>query len=287
MIIDSRIRRLSSDHQMRVFCILSDERAFRSKSPAMFSAVIRRTGIRGVYVPFMVQPNNIGAAMQSLRVLNIAGANITVPYKETVVPHLDVLSEGAKIIGSVNTIVREGEKLKGYNTNAIGFMDTLDHIGFDVAGKSALVFGNGGVAKAVVFIFNWLRAESIIVAGRDERKTRLVADSIGGEARTLESLINASLNADIIINATSVSSFEESPELSGVIDKLNVPDCKLVLDLNYGRLQNFWKEMADAKGIPFMDGIQTLAFQARRTFTLWTKIQVDPSEFLMALEEKD
>jgi len=225
--------------------------------------------------------------MQSLRVLNIAGANITVPYKELVVPHLDILSEGANIIGSVNTIVRDGEKLKGYNTNAIGFMDTLEHIGFDVAGKNALVFGSGGIAKAVVFIFNWLRAESIIVAGRNDEKAKKVADRIGGEARSLGSLTQGELKVDIIVNATSVSSTEESPELSQVVHELNVPDCKLVLDFNYGRVQNFWEEMAAAKGIPFMDGLQPLAFQARRTFALWTKIQVDPSEFLKAIEGRD
>ncbi|MCJ7772903.1 MAG: shikimate dehydrogenase [Desulfobacterales bacterium] len=287
MILDTTAQRFASDPQIKVFCILSDERAFRSKSPAMFSAVIKRIGMKGVYVPFMVQPNNIGAAMQSLRVLNIAGANITVPYKEVVVPHLDILSEGANIIGSVNTVVRDGEKLKGYNTNAIGFMDALDHIGFEVAGKSALVFGSGGIAKAVVFILNWLRAESIIVTGRNEEKTKQVADRIGGEVRSLHSLTEGSLDVDIIVNATSVSSTEESPELSTLVEKLKVPTCKLMLDFNYGRIQNFWEEMAKARGIRFMDGLRTLAFQARRTFALWTKIQVDPSEFLKAIEGKD
>ena len=287
MILDTTAQRFTSDPQIKVFCILSDERAFRSKSPAMFSAVIKRIGMKGVYVPFMVHPNNIGAAMQSLRVLNIAGANITVPYKEVVVPHLDILSEGANIIGSVNTVVRDGEKLKGYNTNAIGFMDVLDHIGFEVAGKSALVFGSGGIAKAVVFILNWLRAESIIVTGRNEEKTKQVADRIGGEVRSLQSLTEGSLDVDIIVNATSVSSTEESPELSTLVEKLKVPTCKLMLDFNYGRIQNFWEEMANARGIRFMDGLRTLAFQARRTFALWTKIQVDPSEFLKAIEGKD
>jgi shikimate dehydrogenase len=284
MVMNSTTRRATSDPQLKVFCILSDERAFRSKSPAMFSAVIQRIGMKGVYVPFMVQPQNIGAAMQSLRVFNIAGANITVPYKESVVPHLDILSEGANIIGSVNTIVRDGEQLKGYNTNAIGFMDLLDHIGFDVPGKTALVFGNGGIAKAVVFIFNWLRAESIIIAGRNDEKTKEITDRIGGEARPLTSISKEPVNADIIVNATSVSSTEEAPELSAIVEKLQAPKCKLVLDLNYGRVQNFWQDMATSNGIPFMDGLQTLAFQARRTFALWTKIQVDPSEFLKAIE---
>ncbi len=109
----------------KIFCIFGDERVFRLKSPDIFSAVMKQVGVKGTYVPFMVEPERIGEAVRSLNVLNIAGANVTVPYKEAVIPHLDDLSEGATIIGSVNTIVRKSGKLKGYNTNAIGFMDSL------------------------------------------------------------------------------------------------------------------------------------------------------------------
>ena len=147
---------------MKVFCILGDKRTFRSKSPIMFNTVLKRIGMNGIYVPFSVEPEQIGKAVQSLKVLNIAGANVTVPYKESIIPHMDILSEGANIIGAINTIVFDGDTIKGYNTNAIGFMDALNEINFDVAGKSALVFGTGGAAKAVVFILNWLRATGVL-----------------------------------------------------------------------------------------------------------------------------
>ncbi len=277
------MRNSKFEMQMKVFCILSDERAFRSKSPAMFSAVMKQVGINGVYVPFMVDKNNIGQAMQSLRVLNIAGANVTVPYKEMVIPYLDVLSEGANIIGAINTIVRKGEVLKGYNTNAIGFMDALNDANFDVVGKTALVFGTGGAAKAVVFILNWLRANSIVVVGRSEEKTRKIVSSFGGEVKLLESLEGQSIPADIVVNATSVSSPDESPELAVLVGRLEVPGCELVFDLNYGRSQNFWQDMAQSREIRFMDGLSALAYQAKRTFALWTGIQVPPEEFKKAL----
>ena len=90
------------EYQTKVYCILSDQRVFQSRSPRMFSTVIGRVGMNGTYVPFMVDAGNIGKALESLRVLNIAGANITAPFKETVLPYLDVLSEGANIIGAVN-----------------------------------------------------------------------------------------------------------------------------------------------------------------------------------------
>lgn len=271
---------------MKVFCILSDERASQSKSPMMFSRVLRRQGINGTYVPFVVRPEELGRAVESLRILHLAGANITVPYKEAVIPFLDALSEGANIIGAVNTIVRDGDRLKGYNTNAIGIMEALNEVGFEVDGKTALVFGTGGAARAVIFILNWLRAEKVYVAGRNPEKTRSVSEALGGEPVELFSLADRSLGADIVINATAVSSEEESPEMAELLSRLTLPGCQLVFDLNYGRQRNFWEEWARRQRIFFLDGLPALAHQARRAFALWTGMQVPPREFLLALQEE-
>lgn len=268
---------------MQVYCIIGDERAYRAKSTVIFTSLLNRMGIKGAYVPFNVEPANLGRAIQSLRVLNIAGANITVPYKESVIPHLDILSEGANIIGSINTIVRNGTKLKGYNTNAIGFMDALTDAGFDAEGKSALIFGSGGMAKAVVFILNWLRTKTIFVSGRNEAEVRKMVDRFGGQALLLSELERRSLSVHIVVNATSVSSTDESPEFDALVHTLELPDCELIMDLNYDRPQNFWQDMAKARGIHFADGLKSLAYQAQRTFALWTGLQVAAEEFISAL----
>jgi len=271
---------------MKIFCILGDERSFRSKSPIVFSAVLKRVGIRGMYVPFRVDKGQIGPAMQSLRVLNIDGANVTVPYKEAVIPHLDILSEGANIIGAVNTVVRNGQTLKGYNTNAIGFMDTLEEIGFEVAGKTAVVFGTGGIAKAVVFILNWLRAESILVVGRDENNISGIVNNIGGVPKPFQAFTEEAVSANIIVNATSVSSPDESPEFAAFVDRLDIRNCDILMDVNYGREVNFWEKKALEKSIRFLDGLSLLAHQARRSFSLWTRIDVVVGEFRKALEQE-
>ncbi|HEA67174.1 MAG TPA: shikimate dehydrogenase [Desulfobacterales bacterium] len=249
----------------------------------MFSAAIKHAGINGIYVPFMVTPDQIGQAVQSLRVLNIAGANVTLPYKEAVIPFLDVLSEGAQIIGSINTITRKDKVLKGYNTNAVGFMNALEEAGFDAAGKSALVFGTGGAARAVVFMLKWLNANPILVTGRNQEKTRQLVDRIGGEALTFDFVSNQAIPANLVVNASSVSSNDESPELASLVGSLSVTGCELILDLNYGRSQNFWQDMARTQNIRFQDGLSSLAYQARRTFALWTGVTVEPEVFLKAL----
>ena len=240
-------------------------------------------GIKGAYVPFQVAPGDVGQALQSLRVLNIAGANVTVPYKETVVPHMDVLSEGANIIGAINTIVRNGTELKGYNTNAIGFMDALNEVGFDVEGKSALVFGTGGAAKAAVFILSWLRTRAIHVAGRNADRTAEIVARFSGEARTLPSILENPPRADIIVNATSVSNVDESSEMDALVKEMKMPDCEMMVDFNYDRPDNFWEKMARKQGAQFMDGLKPLAYQARRTLSLWTGLQVPPEAFIEAL----
>lgn len=271
---------------MQVYCILSDERVYNSKSPLIFTKVLKWLGIDGIYVPFKVKPDRIGQAMQSLRVLHIAGANVTAPFKEAVIPYMDVMSEGANIIGAVNTIVRNGDELKGYNTNAIGVMDALSNAGFDIDGKSALVCGTGGAARAVVFIMNWLRAADIIVAGRDQTKAKRIVNDFSGRVRLLDALPEEPLPVDIVVNATSVSSPIESKELAAIASQLQLPQCQLVFDLNYDRSPNFWRDTAAAREIQFMDGQSALAYQARRTLALWTKMQAPPEEFLKALNHQ-
>jgi len=270
---------------MQVYCVFGDERVMRSKSPTIFSAVLEQLGIKGKYVPFNIAPGQIGQALKSIKVLNISGANVAIPYKEEVIPHLDILSEGANIIGAVNTVVRNGDILKGYNTVAIGFMDALNDVRYDVEGKSALVLGTGGAARAIVFILNWLRTSSVLVAGRNPEKTGNIVDCFGGNAIPLYDLENKPLAVNIVVNTTSVSSPDESPEMASLLGRFKVNGCELVLDLNYGRSENIWRELARRNRAQFMDGLSTLAYQSRRTLALWTGIQVPPEEFLKAIDE--
>ena len=138
-----------------------------------------------------------------------------------------------------------------------------------------------------MFILNWLRAATIYVAGRNRDKTKALIDALGGEPLDLSSFSEGSIPVDIVVNATSVSSRDESPEMADLVSGLDLPGCQLVFDLNYGRQRNFWEELARSKDIRFMDGLSALAYQARRAFALWTGLQVPPEEFLNALQEND
>ncbi len=267
---------------MKLFCLFSDERVFRSKAPDIYSSIFKKIGIQAKYIPFKILPGDIGKAMQSLKVLNIDGASITMPYKESVLPYIDILSEGANIIQAVNTVIRSGDKLKGYNTNAIGFMDTLEEAKFSINDKTALVFGTGGAAKAIVFILNWLRADSVTITGRSSERLNLIAKKFGGKTEYINSIAEKPLTADIIINATSVSSADTSSEFAQMITNLDIRNCELIIDLNYGKKNNLWKTLAKSNKIKFIDGLTPLSHSARRNLILWTKIDVDYKEFRKA-----
>ncbi|MBC2715041.1 MAG: hypothetical protein HF978_07000 [Desulfobacteraceae bacterium] len=268
-----------------VFCILSDERVFSSKSPDIFNQVMKQAGINGSYVPFMVQPDKIGEAISSLRTLHIAGANVTVPFKEAVIPFMDSVSESATIIGAINTIARNKDKLKGYNTNAIGLMDALEEIQYDPAGKTALIIGAGGAAKAAAFVLKWLKADKIIIVGRNEARARQVAVRSSGEFILTDELLDHDIPVNILINATTVSSREESSEFADIAEKLKLPQCELIFDLNYGRKKNFWQEKAKKNSIMFRDGLLTLIHQAKNSLSLWTGLEIETAAFRKALED--
>jgi shikimate dehydrogenase len=268
---------------MKVYCVLSDERAFRSKSPAMHNAVLKRHNMAGVYVPFVVLPDRVGEAIRDVRILNIAGANVTVPYKQVVVRYLDSLSEEASAIGAVNTIVPEDGRLVGHNTDTKGFMDVLGSVGFDSAGKTALIMGTGGAAIAVAFALRRHGGARVLIAGRNPEKARQAAEKLGAEPVAFSALAANQVEAELMVNATAVSSAAESMVTAEFARRLNIARCELVVDINYGRRENFWQELAQEHSATFVDGLPMLAYQAQRSFALWTGLEVDAQEFLEAL----
>jgi shikimate dehydrogenase len=266
-----------------VFCLISDERVFQSQSPAIFNRVMTALGLPATYVAFRVDPPYLSSIVASLKALNISGANISAPYKEAIMPYVDAVSESANIIGAVNTIAVSEGRAKGYNTNAIGIMDALEDAEFEPAGKIALILGAGGAAKAAAFVLRWLKIDEIFIAGRNGAKARALADRIEGEALGLTPSELSSHAPHIIVNATTISSTRESPELSKMAGSLDTSNCELVYDLNYGRRSNIWQALAKNRSIPFVDGLDTLVHQARNSLALWTGLDIGPARFRNAL----
>ncbi len=270
---------------MHILALLSDHRAHKSASPRMHNAVIKGLGLETeyTYIALEIAPTDLAQAMAGFRALNLAGANVTIPYKEQVGQYLDAISDNARAAGAVNTIIRRGDKLIGDNSDIGGYLDALKLNHLDPAGKDVCIVGNGGAARGLIIGLKQAGARSITIAGRNLTRAQTLASEFAVESTTIDQINNLPREIAILTNATAVSTPAESPELSEIVSCLKLPALECIVDINYGRENSFWECYAARAGVKFIDGLPMLALQARISFEAWTGIEVTQSAYLRAL----
>ena len=191
------------------------------------------------------------------------GINVTIPYKQTVMPYCSELSPAAQAIGSVNTIVRRADgSLYGHNTDYDGFKYMLQSAGVDPEGKKALVLGNGGAAKTVRAVLKELGAGAIITVSRS------------GEDNYTN--LHRHMDATIIVNATPVGMYPETE--TAAVDLEMFPNCRAVLDLIYNPARTKLILQAESLGMAAVNGLGMLVEQARCAAELFIGKAIDPAE---------
>jgi shikimate dehydrogenase len=252
----------------------------------MHNNALNKAGIKGRYVSFCVEPTHLEQAITGLFALGLAGANVTVPYKQRVIPFLQGLSDQARSLGAVNTIEFTKSGMVGHNTDVAGFLSALEQAGFSPLKRRCLVMGAGGAARAVVRGLIQAKAGEVLVAARRDNKAKGLCRDLGGTPISLADWERAAKGADLLLNASSVSTRAESPELAKMLAKTaDKVKPSLIFDLNYGRPKNLWQGLAKRKSAVFADGLLMLAEQARLSFEIWTGLLPPPSHFLDALEQ--
>ncbi|MCB2192229.1 MAG: shikimate dehydrogenase [Deltaproteobacteria bacterium] len=264
--------------------VIGDQRVKHSLSPRMHNAVLRQEGLEGSYEAIPVEAGQLGEFLRGLAGRGFAGVNVTVPHKQAVLPFIDRLDEEAATLGAVNTVVVKGDHLEGGNTDCPGFAQALIETGYAAKGQPALVVGAGGAARSVVLALARLGASPLWVAARRPAQARELCAELGGEAIDMDQAAEAVPEAGLLVNAAAVSSPAESPDMAAWVKALKVPSLEQVMDINYGREQNFWADLARANGARFSDGLVMLAHQAALSFTRWTGRPVAGARFLAALE---
>jgi shikimate dehydrogenase len=250
-----------------------------SLSPAMLNTAFRVAGLDWVYVPLPVAPQDVAAAVAGIRALGIAGANVTMPHKRSVIEHLDEVSGEAERIGAVNVIVRAGDRLIGANTDGAGFLRFLTRTaGVDPSGKRALLLGAGGAARAVGVALADAGA-SVLLAARDLERGEEVAEAIGAHVAVVgfADAPAALGDADLIVNATPVGQTETGMPLDGG----GIEQRHVVVDLVYAPPSTPLLQAARARGARAYNGLGMLVEQAALAFELWTG-RPAPSEAMSA-----
>lgn len=264
--------------------VIGDQRVIHSLSPRMHNAVLRQEGLAGSYEAIPVDPADLGVFLGGLTREGFTGINVTVPHKQAVLPFIDSLDEEAATLGAVNTIVVKGERLEGGNTDCPGFAQALTETGYTAQGMPALVVGAGGAARSVVLALKRLGAAPLWVAARRPAQAQALCAELGGEAISMDQAAQVATEAFLLVNAAAASSPVESPDLATWAQSLKASRLEQVMDINYGRSDNFWAGLAQARGAHFSDGLVMLAHQAALSFTRWTGRPVAAARFMAALE---
>jgi len=246
-------------------------------SPVMHNAAFRNKGVDYVYLAFRVKKEELGKAIEGMRVLNIRGLNITIPHKVAVIPFLDELDPLADKIGAVNTIVNDDGVLKGYNTDAIGFLQALFERGIEPKGKSVVILGAGGASRAISFILAE-RGAHIVILNRlldldwakelASRILRTFAKEVEALELNRKNLAKALEKADILVNATSVGMSPNVSETPVNSDLLR-PNL-VVYDIVYNPIKTRLQREAEVAGATVISGLDMLVWQGALAFEKWT-----------------
>ncbi|MDD5432343.1 MAG: shikimate dehydrogenase [Candidatus Omnitrophica bacterium] len=260
-----------------------------SLSPAMHNAAFKALKINAEYQLFELKPEEIKKFISELNKINISGLNITVPYKEQIIPFLSLLSDEAKLIGAVNTIKVSGNKLAGFNTDAPGFiMHLTKDLKFSPQGKSVCIIGAGGAAKAVTVSLANAKVKSISIFDIDSKKMDALVSQLRNNFKAIKINSASSIDSlgikecDLLVNTTPIGMRENDPCL--VREELIHKDL-LVYDVIYNPKETKLLKLAKEKGARFSNGLGMLLYQGVAAFEIWTEGKAPVEIMRAALEE--
>lgn len=242
-----------------------------SLSPRLHGFWLAEHGIDGAYVPLPVAPDNIASAIHCLPTLGFKGANVTVPHKIAAYNAADDLSDAARAIGAVNTLVcRDDGSIHGDNTDAYGFMANLraGAPDWDPTARPALVLGAGGAARAIVHALADAGVPSVMIVNRTKDKATLLSEDIDGPTTVgpWDDRGDAVADAGLIVNTTSLG-MTGKPPLD--IDLAKVQPATVVTDIVYTPLETPLLCTARDHGCTTIDGLGMLLHQAVPGFEAW------------------
>ena len=286
-----------------------------SRSPAMHNAAFEALGLDAVYVPLAIAPERLPQAIAALRTLAIAGANVTLPHKSAMLALggtapalrggafrgtapalrggalLDDVEPAARAIGAVNTIVRDGARLLGANTDAEGLARSLQHARVTLTGARAIVLGTGGAARAALVGLAGAGVEQICVAGRRLAQAEALVAELRAHcapsvlaAADLAALPGAALaDCDLLVQATSATLGDGAGAhaFAASVPLEDLPAHAVVCDLVYKPLHTALMQRASERGLRTVDGLGMLLHQGALAFERWTGRQA-PLEIMRA-----
>lgn len=265
--------------------------AAENPTVAMIEAAFAHHGLQWRYINVEVAPRDLGDAVRGARAMGWRGFNCSIPHKVAVIAHLDALGQSAQIIGAVNTIVRQGDRLIGENTDGRGFVSALRTV-VNPRGKSVVLFGAGGAARAVAVEMALAGAARITVVNRTAARGQAVVDLLNehtpaqADYAPWTGLFQVPPDTDIVIHATSVGLY---PDIDAMpeIDTDSLSPGMVVADGIHNPPLTRLLKAAQARGCRTVDGLGMLVQQGVIGIKYWTGVDADPQVMRQALLDLD
>ena len=263
-----------------------------SISPFIHNSAFEATNTNGVYLAWEVDATELAETVANIRRYQMYGINLSMPYKEQVIPYLDQLSEEACLIGAVNTVVNREGTLIGYNTDGKGFFKSLPS--FKISGKRMVLLGAGGAAKAILAqaILDGVSQISVFVRSSSIEKTRPYLEKIQNATgfrvdlfalEDVQDLQDSITQADLLVNATSVGMDGSSQPIP---TSIVLPKQLLVADVIYQPFETPFLKWARNQGNQSINGLGMLLYQAAEAFELWTGKEMPTDQIWELLKQK-
>ena len=263
-----------------------------SISPFIHNSAFEATNTNGVYLAWEVDATELAETVANIRRYQMYGINLSMPYKEQVIPYLDQLSEEACLIGAVNTVVNREGTLIGYNTDGKGFFKSLPS--FKISKKRLVLLGAGGAAKAILAqaILDGVSQISVFVRSSSIEKTRPYLEKIQNATgfrvdlfalEDVQDLQDSITQADLLVNATSVGMDGSSQPIP---TSIVLPEKLLVADVIYQPFETPFLKWAKNQGNQSINGLGMLLYQAAEAFELWTGKEMPTDQIWELLKQK-
>lgn len=263
-----------------------------SISPFIHNSAFEATNTNGVYLAWEVDEAELAETVANIRRYQMYGINLSMPYKEQVIPYLDQLSEEACLIGAVNTVVNRKGTLIGYNTDGKGFFKSLPS--FKISKKRLVLLGAGGAAKAILAqaILDGVSQLSVFVRSSSMEKTRPYLEKIQNATgfrvdlfalEDVQNLQDSITQADLLVNATSVGMDGSSQPIP---TSIVLPEKLLVADVIYQPFETPFLKWARNQGNQSINGLGMLLYQAAEAFELWTGKEMPTDQIWELLKQK-
>jgi shikimate dehydrogenase len=256
---------------IKTYCLIGDP-VQHSLSPLMQNAAFSALGINSAYISFRVPSRDLKTSIESLKSLGIAGFNVTIPHKISILQYLDELDNTASKSNAVNTVKNEGDKLVGYNTDMYGFIQPLYNRNIDFKGKKVLIIGAGGAAYAIVTALSYEKgiAETIVVNRSSHNASKLVEHALNLGLNTHEedfdNLSKYALQSDLIINSTPIGMNNER----SLIERDYINPNSIVYDIIYKPIDTDLLRKAKEVNAKVVYGYEMLIAQGAQAFEIWT-----------------